>query len=243
MLPSVRLPLDFDRDKLLEDVERLERSSVWLSHPDYTVAEVGSWTAIALMSTDGDHTGPESLRYRGGAKAEPTKLLLASPYLREVVAAFKTDVHRVRLMNLAPGKVITEHRDYGAQRYSVERGFIRVHIPIRTHPLVAFKQNGVRLPMEAGQAWYVNVCMLHAVENRSDVQRVHLVLDMKVNDWLLNLLPRQSLSDRVSGVFLRAFERPAIEAYDRMKTAGLRVRKVLGDIGLRRLRDSLNPRG
>lgn len=243
MLPSVRLPLTFDHARLLQDLERLERGSVWLSHPDYTVAEVGSWTAIALMSTDGDHTGPESLRYRGGAKAEPTKLLQDAPYLREVIASFRTDIHRVRLMNLAPGKVITEHRDYGAQRYSVERGYIRVHIPIRTHPLVAFKQNGVRLPMEPGQAWYVNVCMRHSVENRSDVQRVHLVLDMKVNDWLLGQLPRRSLIDRVNGVFLRAFERPAIEAYDAIKLFGLRLRKLLGDLGLRRLRDSLSPRG
>jgi hypothetical protein len=242
MLPSAKLPLTFDVQKMLADLERIESGGAWLAHPDYTVAQSGTWTAIALVSTDGDHTGPESLRYRGGARAEPTKILLQSPYLMEVVKAFKTDVHRVRLMSLAPGKVISEHRDYGAQRYSVERGFIRVHIPVRTHPKVAFRNDGVKLPMEAGEAWYVNVCMRHSVENLSDIHRVHLVLDMKVNDWLLGLLPPMSMLDRANGVMLRTFERPTLAAREALEHAWLRTRKLLGDMGLRDLRNSLRSR-
>ncbi len=237
MLAYYKLPLVFDAQRMLTEVEALEQDRVWLSHPDYTVATVGDWAAIALISTDGDHTGPESLRYRGGAKSLPTQLLLKSPYLRQVTESFKTDIHRARLMNLKPGTVIREHRDYGAQRYSVERGYVRVHIPVRTHPLVYWKSSGVVVPMRAGEAWYTNVCQPHSVENRSTVNRVHLVLDMKVNEWFLSLLPERTWQDKLASVLVPTFEPAALT----LKTAGtqtlLGARRVLGDMGLRWVRD------
>ena len=148
MLPYLKLPLVLDSGRLLQDLERLEAATVWHVHPDYTVADAGTWTAIALISTGGDHTGPESLRYQRGAKGQPTKILEMCPYMAEVISMFRTNIHRARLMSLKPGTVIKEHRDYGQQRYSVERGMIRVHIPIRTHADVAWKSMGQKYPWE-----------------------------------------------------------------------------------------------
>lgn len=236
MVSAFRLPMQFDPGRMLSELDALERREVWLTHPDYTVARAGDWTAIALMSTDGDHTGPDSLRYRGGSVAAPTKLLVESPYLRSVVEAFHTEVHRVRLMNLRPGTVIAEHRDYGAQRYSFGRGYIRVHIPIRTHEAVAWRLNGRKIPMHAGEPWYVNVCQPHAVENLSEIHRVHMVLDMKVNDWVRGLFPRETLGDRAAGWILRRFERPWLQVMRRVQQTGTRTKEKLGDLGLRELK-------
>ncbi len=83
-------------------------------------------------------------------------------------------------MSLKPGTVIKEHRDYGQQRYSFERGVIRGHIPVRTHEAVSWKLRGTKISMEAGEARDVNVCMPHSVENNSKIDRVHLVLDIEV---------------------------------------------------------------
>ena len=38
--------------------------------------------------------------------------------------------------------------------------------------------------MGAGEAWYLDLNRPHRVENEGTVARVHLVLDLLVNDWL-----------------------------------------------------------
>lgn len=240
MLGAYKLPLSFDTERMLGDLQKVEKEITWLDHPDYTVATTGDWKAVALLSSvSSDYNDPESLRYHGRGRPIPTAVLKACPYLCEVLDSFKTDVHRARLMNLKPGTRISEHRDYGAQRYSVERGFIRVHIPIRTHVDVHWKLRGKTIPMGPGEAWYLNVCQPHAVENKSDVQRVHLVLDMKVNEWLLGLFPPMSLATKFSGVVLRNFEPTYLKVRERSKNQVKRARKFLGDVGLRSLKQTL----
>lgn len=239
LVDSHKLPLTFDASQMLKELELLEKDRVWLTHPDYTVAKAGDWTAIAMVSTDGDHTGPDSLRYHGSAIARPTRLLEQSPYLLSVFQAFKTDVHRVRLMNLKPGTRIGEHRDYGAQRYSVERGFIRVHIPIRTHQDVAWYLNRKKVDMQPGEAWYTNVCEPHSVENLSNVNRVHMVLDMKVNDWVLSMLPPMTAGERMQGVVLRAFEPTYQSSKLWLSNTKGKVRNKLGDMGLRAIKKQI----
>ncbi len=236
---SYRLPITFDASQMLQELERLEKDQVWLTHPDYTVAKAGDWTAIALVSTDGDHTGPDSLRYHGEAVARPTHLLEQAPYLMSVYRAFKTDVHRVRLMNLKPGTRIAEHRDYGAQRYSLERGYIRVHIPIRTHKDVAWNLRGKKVDMQPGEPWYTNVCEPHSVENLSNVHRVHMVLDMAVNDWVRGLFPPMTVAEKLQGVVLRNFERPFLIFRRLLIDGASKVRTKLGDMGLRAIKRQL----
>jgi quercetin dioxygenase-like cupin family protein len=236
MTGAFKLPLKFDPAIMLRELEALESDRVWQTHPDYTVAKAGDWTAIALVSTNGDHTGPESLRYHGEATATPTALLLQAPYLLSVYEAFHTKVHRVRLMNLKPGTRIAEHRDYGAQRYSLERGYIRVHIPIRTHAAVAWKLRGQKVNMQPGEAWYINVCEPHSVENLSTVNRVHMVLDMAVNDWVYGLFPRMSILERAQGAALRNFEPSTLRVKRQMLDATGVVRDKLGDLGLRQIK-------
>jgi hypothetical protein len=203
----LRLPITFDVGRMLGELQSIERNAAWLQHPDYTVASAGDWTALALLSATTNVTDARSLRYHRGDVARPTELLLQCPYLGEVIKSFETEIHRARLMNLKPGTNISEHRDYGQQRYSLERGFIRVHIPIRTHERVYFCINRRALPMKAGEAWYTNVCEPHAVRNDSDVHRVHLVLDMRVNEWVRSLFPSQGMLSKARGVVLRHCER------------------------------------
>jgi hypothetical protein len=38
--------------------------------------------------------------------------------------------------------------------------------------------------MKPGEAWYLRLSDPHAVANRGSSDRVHLVLDLVVNDWL-----------------------------------------------------------
>jgi len=38
--------------------------------------------------------------------------------------------------------------------------------------------------MGPGEAWYLNFDLVHRVENNGAEERVHLVIDCVVNDWL-----------------------------------------------------------
>jgi hypothetical protein len=42
------------------------------------------------------------------------------------------------------------------------------------------------------------------VHNKSDIARVHMVLDLKVNDWLRGFFPPEPLGDKVKNAMQRA---------------------------------------
>jgi hypothetical protein len=42
--------------------------------------------------------------------------------------------------------------------------------------------------MNEGELWYLNVNQPHHVTNRSTTDRIHLVIDCVVNDWLREVL-------------------------------------------------------
>jgi hypothetical protein len=52
---------------------------------------------------------------------------------------------------------------------------------------VAFYLNGSRVIMTAGSCWYLRLSDPHQVANRGKTERVHLVIDLKVNGWLVKL--------------------------------------------------------
>jgi hypothetical protein len=67
---------------------------------------------------------------------------------------------------------------------------VRIHIPVVTNPDVDFRLNGAPLTMEAGSAWYLRLSDPHSVVNGGGADRVHLVVDATVNDWLKDLFER-----------------------------------------------------
>jgi hypothetical protein len=118
---------------------------------------------------------------------EDTPMLAGSLYFRQVLAAFACPLHAVRLMRLAPGSVIKEHHDHDL---SFEQGMVRIHIPVVTNEGVDFRLNGARVAMPAGSSWYLRLSDPHSVANRGASDRVHLVIDAVVNDWVAALFER-----------------------------------------------------
>jgi len=182
ILAFCQLPLHFDPERLRTDHERIPMAA-WVAH-DNTRDYEGEWSGAALRAVG----GRAGNLYPDPAPREPfadTPLLDHCPYLCEVLAQFRCPLLAVRLLRLRPGARIREHRDH----LSLENGEIRVHVPVTTNPDVDFVVNGVRLAMNPGEAWYINFNLPHRVANRGTTDRVHLVLDCIVNDWLRGLLP------------------------------------------------------
>jgi hypothetical protein len=91
----------------------------------------------------------------------------------------------VRLLRLAAGSIIREHTD---SSLGEEGGDVRLHIPVVTNPSVEFYLAGKRVPMQAGECWYLDLSLPHRVQNLGASERVHLVIDCVLNDWLRALI-------------------------------------------------------
>ncbi|MBD0258130.1 MAG: aspartyl/asparaginyl beta-hydroxylase domain-containing protein [Cytophagales bacterium] len=180
MQDRVKLPLQFSPDKLREDLCRLEQSA-WIDHFVKQNYE-GNWSVIPLRGPAGTQH-PVMMIYADPSCHDfaDTPLLEACPYIREVLSAFDCPLDAVRLMKLTPGSVIKEHRDHDL---SLEEGAARLHIPVQTNPGVAFVLNGLPVAMAPGECWYLRLSDPHWVANHGETDRVHLVIDCRVNDWL-----------------------------------------------------------
>lgn len=188
-IASWNLPMRFDPKRLLADLARVGEEE-WAAHfntGDYD----GDWSGVALRAPSGAanplYPDPQAVGY------EDTPLLARCPYFAEVLAGFGCALESVRLLRLRAGSVIREHRDY---KLGIEDGSLRVHIPITTNPGVQFFLEGREVPMAPGEVWYLNVNLPHRVENRGATDRVHLVIDGVVDDWVLGLLPAEEAGDR-----------------------------------------------
>jgi aspartyl/asparaginyl beta-hydroxylase (cupin superfamily) len=70
----------------------------------------------------------------------------------------------------------------------------KIHVPLQTNDGVTFYVDGVGYRLEEGEAVEVNNMGVHAVENRGDTDRIHLIfeyydLDQPEPEWLAALQP------------------------------------------------------
>jgi hypothetical protein len=174
----LRLPFTFDPEKLRLDLARV-REEEWIPHMQRRHYD-GQWSGAALRSIAGarDNLVPEA---RDGQRFADTELLARCPYFAEVLAQFRCPLLAVRLLRLHAGSNIAEHVDHALD---FDDGEVRIHIPIVTSDGVRFILDGARLVLAPGECWYTNVNLPHAVENTGSVDRIHLVLDCVVDDWL-----------------------------------------------------------
>jgi quercetin dioxygenase-like cupin family protein len=178
---SVRLPLRFDAAALAAEAQSLA-AETWRAHFNAPYHN-GGWTGIALRGRSAD---PATLYVGalGGGAADPpveTPVLRQCPALAEALATLQCPVRTARLLRLAPGGVIDEHRDHDL---SFTQGDVRLHIVLTTDPRVEFYVDGERVVMAPGECWYLDLSRPHRVANRSPTQRIHLVVDVGVDDWL-----------------------------------------------------------
>lgn len=177
----IQLPCSFDPVRLQADLARCVALQWPLHYNQWDYA--GSWTCIALRSATG--AANDVYAHPGASTWANTPLLGQCDYFREVLSFFQCPLETVRLLALAPGSSIHTHRD---QHTDYAHGFLRLHVPVITHPEVYFVVDGVALPMQAGECWYANFDLPHSVKNNSPVSRVHLVIDALRNEWTDQLL-------------------------------------------------------
>ena len=180
----VLLPLAFDPAPLAAELARFEESD-WTAHFVRDNYE-GEWSAIPLRAAAGE-THP--IRMIGvhslAAHFVDTRFLDRAPGFAAMLARFHCPLKSVRLMRLSAGSLIREHQDHDPD---AESGTARLHVPITTNGEVEFLLNRRPVAMAAGSVWYLRLADPHSVANRGSSDRVHLVIDARVNDWLAGLV-------------------------------------------------------
>jgi quercetin dioxygenase-like cupin family protein len=185
-----KLPVTFDAAKLRAEVHQLA-TGYWKQHYNKKDYE-GSWSVIPLRSLFGNMDANFSIQ----ASANPhikyldTELMQHCPYIQQVLEYFECEKLSVRLMNLAAGAIIKEHKD---DELNLESGEARFHIPVQTNEEVSFFVDDELIPLKEGECWYLNLSLKHRVSNEGNCDRIHLVVDCAVNDWVKEIAARTGI--------------------------------------------------
>lgn len=174
-MQTARLPWRFDAAAALAEANALP-ASLWRTHFNEGRHD-GGWQALALRHAP---AAPMDVVPIDVAVSDYTNApaLDQCPTLRAMLETMALPWKSVRLMQLLPGCEIKEHTDAGV---CAAQGEARLHIPLQTGEQVFFHVDGERVPLRAGECWYVDVSRPHRVRNRGDQARVHLVADTLVD--------------------------------------------------------------
>jgi hypothetical protein len=173
--------LDLPVDLPAMEVEVAALPDRWKPHFQ-TAHYDGEWAALPLRSIEGQADELLPFPLGGGpANYAATPLLALCPAIQRFLTSLACPVLSARLLRLKQGAVIKPHRDASL---AFEQREARLHVPIFTNPDVEFFIDEQRVVMEPGSCWYINANLTHYVTNRGMTDRIHLVVDCGVDDWL-----------------------------------------------------------
>lgn len=187
----IRLPINCDPHPLAAEIAALP-ASAWTRHfvpGNYR----GDWSVVPLRAPAGaTHPIMQITSPPDCTDWVETEFLSACPAIRAALDLLECELDAARLMRLGSGSEILEHRDHDL---SAEYGMARLHIPLTTSPDVEFRVNGQPVVMQPGEYWYLRLADPHAVVNRGTAERIHLVVDVRLNGWLSSLLCKAAADD------------------------------------------------
>ena len=188
-------PAKYDWKFVLDYIDNTEFSKVKTKY-----SKGDDWTAISLRGygpTPLDILKPNVLKSKVKTETvlQDTSLLEEDGFqvINDILAKIPSTFERVRFMKIKANSGIGKHSDKIDKDFGIEDGnIIRIHVPIRTNDQVEFYlwegKEKLTNYLEVGHYYYVDVRAPHAVRNSSDVDRIHLVIDVYVNDEIRKLL-------------------------------------------------------
>jgi aspartate beta-hydroxylase len=188
---SFQIPITFDVSQLEHALAQLAGYQPQKQRTYQSPTNHQDWGGVSLHAVagrwdDASPGGPALVGY------QPTEMLSVAPYFREVMDSLKCPKRSVRISILNPGGRINPHRD---QDLGFDKGAIRVHVPITTSDDIEFMLGGERCSQwRPGELWYGNFSLEHSLAHRGTAQRVHIVADLCVNDWLLAQFPPEMIA-------------------------------------------------
>jgi hypothetical protein len=179
---AYKLPAAYDQQMLRDDLQQVLTHYEMVGHfakEDYD----GGWNAIGLVSADGN---PQELKR--GETYSKTPVLKYAPYIEYIIDNLPSQKQRVRLMRLEKKKNIFWHFDAGE---NMDGSVARLHIPVVTNENVEFQICHQNMRWNAGEFWYGDFSFPHRLRNGGEEDRVHLVIDLEINEFLRSTFPKR----------------------------------------------------
>lgn len=188
---SYQLPLAFDAAQLQHALAQIGSYALQKQRTYQSETNHQRWLGVSLYAIgghwdDASPGGPALVGYQA------TEMLSVAPYFQQVMDALQCPKRSVRISVLNPGGRINPHRD---EDMGFDKGAIRVHMPVTTADGIEFMLGGQRCSQWfPGELWYGNFSLEHSLVHHGTEQRVHIVADLCVNDWLLGLFPPEFIA-------------------------------------------------
>lgn len=151
--PFTQLPVAFDPQPLLHEVEHLHKSS-WVEH------RLQNLYTVPLVESTGNNV-------------KWCSAIDALPSLRALLHTWDAPIGESRVSILEPGASIESHVD--VDYYWKHR--LRVHIVLQSNPGALFGCGEHVLSLPAGQLWVSNNWAPHWISNTGKSNRIHIVID------------------------------------------------------------------
>ena len=164
----------FDLTSIIEKIVRIPQAK-WLESGREKRYDVHSdtQTLLCIHSKGVRYSKPEASEIYHELQDELRPIV-------NYIADFYSDngfVASLIFTKLLAGCKIPRHADGGYSLMKVHR----VHILIVTNDRIIFFINGAEKNMQVGELWEINNKFVHMVENRSDEDRIHLIIDWMPN--------------------------------------------------------------
>lgn len=188
MIANAKLNLFLDVERTQHELNAFEKK--WSEHLN-TAHYNGGWNVLSLRSPGGRDTPMPDLMGEENFENNANMIHFAS--VNALIASLKCTVMSVRFLNLQAGSEIRPHRDHDL---AFEMGEARLHFPVITNERVEFYIDHELLKMNEGECWYINANLEHEVANKGETDRIHLVIDCKVNDWIKEVFNKGEISEK-----------------------------------------------
>jgi len=196
IVKCARLNLPVDIENLQSETKQLIDASGWLPHLNRKQYS-GDWEVLPLRSPGGDSKHVVADQMNENAFVN-TPFMEQFPSVKKFTEELNCSVMAVRLLKLKTRALIKPHRDL---ELCFEKGEARIHVPVFTNPGVEFILDEERLLMKEGECWYINANLVHSVSNHGTTERIHLVIDCTVNEWLkeiFDLAEKKLIEEKVN---------------------------------------------
>lgn len=182
-----KLDKTLDAQQALDELNKLEQLD-WHTHVNKACYQ-GEWDVVALRARQ-EHLECHPILQCFSLEGPQTPwvnlpILERLPCIKAFINSLQCSVRSARLMRLKPTSQILPHSD---SHVSIEYGEARLHVPLSFDDDVGFYVEEQHAPMKPGELWYINTHLTHRVTNNSNTDRVNLVIDCDVNEWLAGLI-------------------------------------------------------
>lgn len=197
-------------DKIKDEATRVFQKENFQNHQgDHS----GGWGSLGLITFGGDPYND----LVNDNKPIPTRLLKECPEIKKILNVLPGEKQRVRFMEVLPGSRVFWHYDNGETIDNLDyKKNARLHIPIFTSDKVIMNICHEKIKWEEGKMYYGDFSFPHMIHNKSEKNRIHLVIDLRLSEEFISLVPKDYMQLKNRRLFIKKVCQKALNLFKKL---------------------------